>query len=221
MPTRLAELGGFKLPAPTSNWLSHSDFENLFEITGLETVRFEDRMLLPADVPGLAPLLNRYIGKLPGCQRLSMYRIYALRRREVLQKTSKVSVSVIVPTRNEAGNVAAAIARTPLMGSRTELIFVEGGSTDGTWETIDAAIKNYRGPLEIRPTGNRAKARATRSAWASQGDRRHPDDSRCRPDRATRGTAGFLRCRRPRPWRLRARHAPRVPDGSRRHAIFE
>jgi SAM-dependent methyltransferase len=149
MPTRLAELGGFKLPAPTSNWLSHSDFENLFEITGLEMVRFEDRMLLPADVPGLAPLLNRYIGKLPGCQRLSMYRIYALRRREVSQKTKKVSVSVIVPTRNEAGNVAAAIARTPAMGSRTELIFVEGGSTDGTWETIDAAIKNYRGPLEI------------------------------------------------------------------------
>ena len=149
MPTRLAELGGFKLPAPTLNWLSHSDFENLFEIAGLEMVRFEDRMLLPADVPGLAPLLNRYLGKLPGCQRLSMYRIYALRRREAAQRTKKVSVSVIVPTRNEAGNVAAAIARTPAMGSRTELIFVEGGSTDGTWETIENAIKNYSGPLEL------------------------------------------------------------------------
>jgi SAM-dependent methyltransferase len=150
VPARMAELAGFKLPAPTSNWLSHRDFENLFDITGLETVRFEDRMILPSDVPGLAPLLNRYLGKLPGWQRLSMYRIYALRRRESLTEPRQVSVSVVVPARNEAGNIAAAIARTPLMGKKTEIIFVEGGSSDGTWEAIQAALAAYRGPLELR-----------------------------------------------------------------------
>jgi len=159
MPTRLAELAGFKLPAPTSNWLSHSDFENLFGITGLEMVRFEDRMLLPADVPGLATVLNRYVGKLPGCQRLSMYRIYALRRRDLRTEAPKVSVSVVVPTRNEAGNVAAAIERTPVLGSQTELIFVEGGSTDGTWETIQAAIREYRGPLVLKAYQQQGKGK--------------------------------------------------------------
>ena len=149
LPTRVAELAGFKLPAPTSNWLSHSDFENLFHIVGLETVRFDDRMLLPADVPGLADLMNRYLGKLPGWRRFSMYRVYALRRREPLAVPGNVSVSVIVPTRNEAGNVQAAIDRTPVLGCKTELIFVEGGSTDGTWETIGEAIKAYKGPLEL------------------------------------------------------------------------
>lgn len=149
VPTRLAEVSGFKLPSPTANWLSHSDFENLFGIAGLETVRFEDRMILPADVPGLTPLVNRYLGKLPGCQRLSMYRVYALRRREILSEPRQSSVSVVVPARNEAGNVQAAIARIPVLGSRTELIFVEGGSTDGTWETITAAIKDYQGPLKL------------------------------------------------------------------------
>jgi SAM-dependent methyltransferase len=149
VPTLLAEVTGFKLPSPTSNWLSHSDFVNLFGIAGLEAVRFEDRMILPADVPGLTPLINRYLGKLPGCQRLSMYRVYALRRREILSQPRQASVSVIVPARNEAGNVQAAIARTPLLGSRTELIFVEGGSTDGTWETISAAIQDYQGPLKL------------------------------------------------------------------------
>jgi len=149
VPTRLAEVAGFKLPSPTSNWLSHSDFENLFGIVGLESVRFEDRMILPADVPGLAPLLNRYLGKLPVCQRFSMYRIYALRRQDIQAEARQVSVSVIVPSRNEAGNVQAAIERTPMLGSRTELIFVEGGSTDGTWETITSAIKEYRGPLKL------------------------------------------------------------------------
>jgi SAM-dependent methyltransferase len=149
LPTRIAELAGFKLPAPTSNWLSHSDLANLFQISGLESVRFEDRMLLPAEVPGLSPLINQYLGKLPVWQRLSMCRIYALRKREVLDQPRQASVSVIVPTRNEAGNVAAAIARTPVLGSQTELIFVEGGSTDGTWDTIGKAIAEYRGPLKL------------------------------------------------------------------------
>jgi len=160
LPTRMAEMAGFKLPSPTSNWLSHSDFENLFEIAGLENVRFEDRMILPADVPGLAQLLNRYVGKLPVCQRLSMYRIYALRRCEVLPEPRPASVSIIVPSRNEAGNVQAAIDRTPLLGSQTELIFVEGGSTDGTWETIQAAIKDYRGPLKLSAYQQPGKGKA-------------------------------------------------------------
>jgi SAM-dependent methyltransferase len=150
LPARLAELTGFKLPAPTSNWLSHSDLDNLFQIAGLESVRYEDRMLLPADVPIFSTMLNRYMGKLPGWQRLSMYRIYALRKRDILTQPRKVSVSVIVPTRNEAGNVAAAIERTPVLGSGTELIFVEGGSSDGTWETIGKAMAEYRGPLQLR-----------------------------------------------------------------------
>jgi SAM-dependent methyltransferase len=150
LPARLAELAGCKLPAPTSNWLSHSDLENLFHIAGLETVRFDDRMLLPLEVPGLAPVFNRYLGKLPVCQRLSMYRVYALRKREVVEQPRQVRVSVIVPARNEAGNIAAAVARTPVMGSGTELVFVEGGSSDGTWESIGKAMAEYRGPLQLR-----------------------------------------------------------------------
>ena len=168
VPARLAELGGFKLPAPTSNWLSHSDFQNLFDITGLETVRFDDRLLLPSEVPGLTPLLNRYLGKLPGWQRLSMYRIYALRRRESRGQAPRVSVSVVVPARNEAGNIAAAITRTQPMGSSTELIFVEGGSADGTWEAIQTAIASYRGPLTLRAfrQEGQGKADAVRLGFA-------------------------------------------------------
>ncbi len=146
---RAAETVGMRTPAPTTNWLSHSDFHNLFNITGLEMVRFEDRLLLPLEVPGLSTLVNRYMAKLPLIQRFSLYRLYALRRRDPNAKPKKLSVSVVVPTRNEAGNVAGAIERTPVMGKSTELVFVEGGSTDGTWDTIQKAIKEYKGPLKL------------------------------------------------------------------------
>ena len=152
VPTRLAELSGWKRPAPTSNWLSESDFKNLFDIAGLEIVRYEDRLLLPLAVPGASAFLNRYLVRVPAFTRLSLYRIYVLRDRGTPPAPAqrRASVSVIVPTRNEAGNVQAAIDRTPVMGGGTELIFVEGGSTDGTWQTIQDCIARYRGPLAVR-----------------------------------------------------------------------
>jgi hypothetical protein len=151
VPTRLAELSGWKRPAPRSNWLSDSDFKNLFDVAGLEVVRHEDRLLLPLDVPGASSLLNRYAVRMPALTRLSLYRVYVLRDRGMAPvRQRRASVSVVVPTRNEAGNVQAAIDRTPLMGSATELIFVEGGSTDGTWDTIQRCIRGYDGPLTLR-----------------------------------------------------------------------
>ena len=150
VPVRLAEIAGLKRPAPQANWLSDADFRNLYDITGLEVVRFEDRLLLPMDVPAVGPALNRYLVRAPAMNTASLYRIYVLRDRGVSAPVRKASVSVIVPTRNEAGNVAAAAARTPVMGTSTELIFVEGHSTDDTWATIQRTVASYDGPLKLR-----------------------------------------------------------------------
>jgi SAM-dependent methyltransferase len=151
VPTRMAELLGWKLPAPTSNWFSETDFRNLFEITELEEVKHDDRLLLPLDVPLAAPALNRYLAKLPGGQLLSLYRIYVLRRRDrpAAAERPPASVSVVVPARNEAGNIAAAVERTPRMGPWTELLFIEGGSTDDTWARIQEVMARYTGPLKL------------------------------------------------------------------------
>jgi SAM-dependent methyltransferase len=154
VPVRMAELGGLKRPAPQANWLSDADFRNLYDITGLEVVRYEDRLLLPLDLPIVSTALNRYAVRAPGMKHVSLYRIYVLRDRSTAlgapPAPRKASVSVIVPTRNEAGNVAAAVARTPVMGPSTELIFVEGHSTDDTWAAIQRTVQAYDGPLKLR-----------------------------------------------------------------------
>ena len=150
VPVRLAEIAGLKRPAPTANWLSDADFRNLYDITGLEVVRYEDRLLLPIGVPAVSTALNRYLVRAPGLQHASLYRIYVLRDRTPTPAARRASVSVIVPTRNEAGNVAAAVERTPVLGSSTELIFVEGHSTDDTWATIQRTVRTYDGPLKLR-----------------------------------------------------------------------
>lgn len=53
------------------------------------------------------------------------------------------SVSIIIPTKNEKGNIKNVIRRIPKIGKHTEIIFVEGGSKDGTWEEIIKLSKLY------------------------------------------------------------------------------
>jgi glycosyltransferase involved in cell wall biosynthesis len=52
------------------------------------------------------------------------------------QADKPASVSVIVPARNEAGNIADIMKRVPEMGSGTEIIFIEGHSQDDTLNEI-------------------------------------------------------------------------------------
>jgi len=106
-------------------------------------------MMLPLGVPGLAAGLNQVLARVPPLERLTLYRIYVLRKRRREAAPRQLSVSVVVPARNEAGNIQAAIDRTPIMGGDTELIFVEGNSTDDTWATVQRCLATYRGPLKL------------------------------------------------------------------------
>jgi glycosyltransferase involved in cell wall biosynthesis len=71
----------------------------------------------------------------------------------------EVTVSVIVPARNESGNIRAALERIPRMGRHTEIIFVEGNSTDDTWETIEREVAAYKGPHLVQKTRQPGKGK--------------------------------------------------------------
>jgi glycosyltransferase involved in cell wall biosynthesis len=76
-------------------------------------------------------------------------------------------VSVIVPTRNEEGNIPAVFSRTPELGAGTELIFVEGRSSDDTSGAIERAIAANPGREArlLRQTG-RGKGDAVRLGFS-------------------------------------------------------
>jgi glycosyltransferase involved in cell wall biosynthesis len=54
-----------------------------------------------------------------------------------------LSCTVVIPCRNEEGNIPACIDRLPPLGTRTEIIFVDGASTDGTRERILEQIERH------------------------------------------------------------------------------
>lgn len=165
---RFAEFIGIKRPTPQQNWLSKKDLINLLYLAGFETYRCNSSMLIPFRIPLISSLFNRWISHLP------FFNIFALNNyhfaRPQPQNTNNwqscYSVSVVIPARNESGNIQAAVDRVPEMGSHTEIIFVEGNSTDDTWETIQRVAKNSARDIKILQQDGRGKGDAVRKGYS-------------------------------------------------------
>jgi GT2 family glycosyltransferase len=145
---RLASKAGIRSRTPELNWIAHGDLENLCHLAGLEIIRRDMKILCPMPVPILARLLNRYLAPLPFFRNFTMLNIVLARPLKPRQG-GRPSVSVIVPARNESGNINDILSRCPVIGPRDEIIFVEGNSTDDTWERIQEAASAYKGPHRI------------------------------------------------------------------------
>jgi len=123
---------------PRMNWVYEEDLVNMLELADFDVVKTDVSTLLPARIPLLSTLANRWLYRLPMLGNLCL--VNWLVARPKLAPSEALSVSVICPCRDEAGNIDKIVARTPMMGGRTELIFVEGHSSDGTWEAIERAV---------------------------------------------------------------------------------
>jgi hypothetical protein len=141
---RLATILRLRVKTPEQNWIAVEDLENLLLLSDYELVRLENKLLIPIYIPLLSELVNRFLAPLPFFRAFNLLNIAVARPLHVQNEgSSSPSVSVIVPARNEAGNIEAAILRTPKMGPDDELIFIEGNSTDNSWEKIVQMKEKY------------------------------------------------------------------------------
>lgn len=123
----------------SQNWFTAPDVAGLLALADFEVIRHREEILLPLPLPPLSTLANRYLAKIWPLNLFALTHFLVARPAKVLPRRTP-RVSVIVPARNEAGNIAAIFDRTPKLGSATELIFVEGGSRDDTYERIEREI---------------------------------------------------------------------------------
>ena len=147
---RVATALGLRSETPEENWIAPEDLRNLLLLAGYELVREESKLLIPIYIPLLSYLANRFLAPLPGFRLFNLLNIAVARLTGLAVSDRPLSVSVVIPARNEAGNIEAAILRTPAMGPDDELIFIEGNSTDNTWETICQMQQKYQSIRTIR-----------------------------------------------------------------------
>jgi ubiquinone/menaquinone biosynthesis C-methylase UbiE len=143
-------------PALFQNWLTVEDITGLLSLANFEVIRHWEEMIWPIRVPLIAPLLNRFVAKIWPFKLFALAHIIVARpRTDNATVKDFPKVSVIVPARNEDGNIARIFASVPEMGGGTELIFVEGHSTDNTYETIKKTIdaNPHRPSMLLRQEG--------------------------------------------------------------------
>jgi len=143
-PLRMAERMGLAKPTLQQNWLDVSDVANLLYLSGFEMMRHWAEVLWPAPVPVIEPLCNKYLVKLFPFRAFALTN-FVVARPLPTEPTEEVQprISVLVPARNEEGNIDQLIERVPEMGGGTEIIFVEGHSTDDTYGAIERAMARH------------------------------------------------------------------------------
>ena len=146
---RLAEICGFKMRQPSLNWLSTDDIGNLLHLADFDIIKRDWRQLVPRRLFGVGSLINRFIGTMPGLRRLSL-RNYLVARPLPKQPDDGLSVTVLVPCRNERGNIESAVTRMPRFADDMEILFVEGNSSDGTFEECERVRDAYAGEWDIK-----------------------------------------------------------------------
>lgn len=161
----LAEAFGWRARHPQYSWLSPEDIRNLLQLADWNPLLWQPRVLLPIRCLGLEKIANRWFAPLLSCLCLTTF---CVARSSRPRAAPARTVSVIIPARNEAGNIEAAVLRTPHMGAGTELIFVEGHSKDDTWEQIQRVQREHpERKIKIMQQTGKGKGDAVRLGFAA------------------------------------------------------
>ncbi len=142
---RLGTLLKLRQPKPCQNWLPTEDIVNLLRLSDFDIIRSDSYVMIPKWIPLLSTFCNYVLSLLPGFRFFNLINVIIARPTPAPKADEEFSVSVIVPCTNEEGNIAEAVRRIPDMGSGTEIIFVEGGSTDNTTDEIEHQIGAHPG----------------------------------------------------------------------------
>ncbi|HXC03342.1 MAG TPA: bifunctional class I SAM-dependent methyltransferase/glycosyltransferase family 2 protein [Bacteroidia bacterium] len=168
---KMAEAVGIKTKSPKQNWLTLHDLNNLLYVSGFDVYRNAKRMICPVYIPLLSAFLNRYLAKFPIFRFFTLNYFTFAKPLQVMKEaeySEKYSVTVVIPARNESGNIEDAILRTPKFGKHVEIIFIEGNSTDDTWAKIQEIQQKYQHSHDIKigRQKGRGKADAVREGYS-------------------------------------------------------
>jgi uncharacterized membrane protein YbhN (UPF0104 family)/SAM-dependent methyltransferase len=164
----LAERLGMRPRQPAANFISSADFRNILDLADFEPIRTEWRQIVPKRLFGIGTFINRYIGTLPLIRRLCLRRYIVARSLKVIQPQN-LSVSILIPCRNERGNIENAVKRLPRFGSHQEIVFIEGNSSDDTFAECLRVKEAYKDTWDITVVQQkgRGKGDAMRKGYAT------------------------------------------------------
>ncbi len=165
---RLGTALGQRMRQPPQNLLGDADFRSVLNLSDFEPIRVEWRQLVPFSLLGLGRLINRYIAPLPLIRQFCL-RSYVVARSQRASAATPESATVLIPCRNERGNIERAILEMPRLCEGQEILFVEGNSSDGTYEEClrvrDAYADKWN--IKVLQQDGKGKGDAVRKGFAN------------------------------------------------------
>lgn len=134
---------GLRRATKLTNWISNKDLSNFLHLADFQTITSGKHILFPCYIPVLSWFINHCLAPLPLLNRLCVNQWIVARPITQKKAVQDFSVSVIIPCKNEHGNIHAAITRTPTMGKHTQYIFIDGHSKDNTLEAMKRVQADY------------------------------------------------------------------------------
>lgn len=147
---RMAQQLGLTMTPSRQNWIGPKDLIGLLELSDFEVEVIRSGLVVPALLPGLSRMADGPLSRTPAVRYLNAVNIIVARPRRPRPQVWPLSCTVVVPCRNEVGNIEKVVARMPVIGSHTEIIFVDGASTDGTVARIEEMRRYYAGRKDIK-----------------------------------------------------------------------
>jgi len=165
-PLSLARRLHLARPRLGRSWLDPHDTQNLLALEGFECFRTVSEILCPLPIPLVHRFMNRVLAKLWLVRAFCLTNFF-IARPAPAPAPKPLTVSVVVPARNEAGNIRRICEEIPDLGGGTEIIFVEGNSTDDTWATLERTVPEFaHRNIKLLKQPGKGKGDAVRCAFA-------------------------------------------------------
>lgn len=174
LPLKIATALNLAKPTLLQNWLTPDDTRNLLNLAGFEVIRHWEEVLMPLPIPLLDAICNKFLVRFWPFRLMAMTHFMVARKKPSIQPKikSEYITTVIVPARNEEGNIKHIFKRMPKLGKETEILFIEGHSSDNTYKEIEKQIKSH--PLQnasVFKQGGMGKGDAVRLGFSkAKGD---------------------------------------------------
>jgi hypothetical protein len=131
-----------------STSLSRIALRNLAHLSGFEVVRERPIAFIPHSLGGVGTFINSALTSIPFVRRCALYEVSTLR--PIIECENQPSISIVIPARDERENIRPALERLPQSLGEVEIIFVEGHSSDGTWEEIKKVESEFNERYRIK-----------------------------------------------------------------------
>jgi len=164
---KFTEFFGIRMKHPKQHWLPLEDIANLLYLNSFEVIKKGYRFLLPVHIPYISTFFNKFLANMPFFWKLSLNEVIISRLMETRRPPEEITCSVVVPCRNERGNIEQAVLRIPDMGKHAEIIFVEGHSKDGTIEECNRVKEKYsQRDIKVMVQDGKGKGDAVRKGFS-------------------------------------------------------